>query len=370
MKVYIFLFLIVLLSSLVSASLGISPAVMNIDYVPGEEYEIHYTIISSSPDSELEIYVAGDLSEYVTLDKEKSIGGGGFSVKIKLPYEIDKPGEHRISVGVREKASEDEFIGTAIDISGAIKIFVPYPGRYIESSLSIPNGNTGEPIPVEAYVMNRGRESLNVDVDVKFFDGAGNEIYSMPFSSVSLEPTQDRFFRKFLDTASYGPGRYFAEAVVDYGDVTKVNATFRIGSLFVNVTNFTRSLPADGIQKFHVDVESMWNNRLDKIFSEIFIFNESWNYSLRTPPVDLDRWEKKTLEGFLDTSNMLGKYKTNVALYYREGSSLTSGELFIIESGLSFRLIIFGLVGIVLIIVILLVILKIKKNYFRFGRRR
>ena len=368
------LFTIVLFSGLVSA-LGISPAIVELDFVPGQEYELTYTVFSDNPELEVELIVGGDFAKYVTIDKERSFGTGTFKLKIKLPEdpnEIEKPGEHRISVGAKEKPVPRSGISTSVSITGHISIFVPYPGRYAEAELVIPNGNVNELIPVDVYVINRGKENLSIYANVKFFDSTEKLVYTLPFEQVLINTKEDMHFKDSLNTSNYRAGNYFAEASVDYGgeEEIKINQTFRIGSLFVNITNFTDRLPQGGIQKFYIEIESMWNDNLESVYADVNVSNDIESVKFRTPNVDLVAWNKNILEGFLDTTELEGKYKTDIALYYEGVKSYAFGEL-VIEKGLNFAYIITGIAGIVAIIIIIFLIWILKKNAFKMiGRRR
>ncbi len=358
-KEMLLLFFIIFLSDL-ALGLGISPAIVDINFAPGAEYEIDYLVYSEDPQQEIEAFLGGELLEYASLSEKKLIGGGNFKVKIKFPDSIEKPGTHRIGVGVKELPSEEEFIGTVVQIHGVIRVNVPYPGRYAEIDLKVPDGNIDENIPVEVYVANKGKESINVNVNVRFFSEK-QQVYTMQFTPVSLEPTQDRYFRKFLNTNGFRAGDYVAEAVVNYGDEIRTNKTFRIGSLFVNITNFTDKLPQGGIKKFFIDVESRWNGNLNNVYADVNISNSTKTIGFRTPSVDLEAWGRKTLVGFLDTNSLEGDYKTEILLYYAGEKSLAYGKLNVYKYGLNFVFILALIIAIVIIIIIVIFILFRKK---------
>ncbi len=356
------IFLFVFLLNRVAA-LGISPAIVEIDFLPGGTHELTYSVYTEDPTTEIEVFVGGELLEYVILSEKKLVGGGNFKVGIKFPDNIDRPGLHKIGVGAREisRSSEDEFIGTKVEIIGVIKINVPYPGKYAEVDLNIKDGNNNEGIPVEVSVSNKGKENLNVNAHVEFYENVGNfrkgkMVQDMLFKPFFLETGKDKYLKKGLNTTDFRAGNYIAEAVVNYGDEVRVNRTFRIGSLFVNITNFTQSLPKKGIERFFIDVESKWNDYIESIYADVNISNGTKITGLRTPPVDLNAWETKRLEGFLDTSNLLGKYETNITLYYHygEGRSSVFGELLVFEVKKGI-----GFISIAIIVVIVLIITSI-----------
>ena len=356
------LFLLVLFSGFVSAALGITPARVQLDFVPGAEHEITYSILSDNPDISIGAEAGGGIfSEYITLSKKKFTGPGTFTLKIKFPDEIEPPGEHTISIGAKEFPSEDRFIGTSVEIRGIIKVFVPYPGRYAEAKLSIPDGNVGDLLPVEVYVINRGKERITADVRVDFFEKEGDIVNRMHFIPVDLESTNDRFFRKYLNTSGIKPGDYVAQAVVDYGEESiMIDKAFRVGSLFVRINNFTEELPQKGIERFFIDIESRWNGYLSEVSADVNISNDLGSVVFRTPSVDLGAWEKDTLVGFVDASGLEGKYKTDIVLNYAGEQSFASG--FLVIRVLDLRMLIILVAGIVILIIIIILALWKLRN--------
>ena len=271
-------------------------------------------------------------------------------------------------MGVRELSSEAAFIGTRIDIAGVLVINVPFPGRYASAELNIPDGNVGEPIPIETLVINKGRENLTVDVQVKFYEQTATEdllIQVMDFQEVLLTVGNERYFRKFLDSTGYRSGNYFAESTVTYWpNETIVNESFRIGSLFVNITNFTTNLPNKGIQKFLVGIESKWNNRIGRIFADVNLSNSTQEIFIRTPPIDLDPWEQNTLTAFIDTDQLEGEYHIDIVAYYLDKTTVASGTLVVrkFNRALLISVIAFAVALILLIIILVWFIHANKKR--------
>ena len=327
MRRLIFLIIALLFISLASASLGISPAKKSFDFYPGEVIEIDYTAISDSPDRKVEVYAEGDLAQYVTFDRKTFNGGGGFHATISLPNSIDVPGGHRLLIGVRESPVEGQFLGAVINIRSVVDIFVPYPGKYIEASLKVPHGNIDEIIPIEFHISNRGKESLEIDSSLDIISAGGEIIFNKNFDRVSLVSTEEHLFRTVLNTSGVKPGTYSAKATINYGDIFSTNTTFNIGSLFVNISNFTTFLPKDNIQKFYINVESRWNGILQGVYGEVNVSNQTYNIVFKTPSIGLGAWEKGELVGYLDTSFLEGDYNTAVDVFYADYSTRAFGKL-------------------------------------------
>ena len=354
--VFLFIFLVGNVSAL-----GLSPAIVEFDFAPGEVRELTFSVHSENSEQEVEVFLGGDFDKYASLSAERLVGGGNFKLLIRFPDSVELPGRHDLGVGVREIPDEQEFIGTKVEVIGLVRINVPYPGRYAEIDLNIKDGNVNEQIPVEVHVINKGKEDFNVDASVNFLND-GKNIFDISFKPVFLKSGEDRYFRKFLDSTGFKPGNYIAEAIVNYGEEARTSRAFRIGSLFVNITNFTQALPKEGIKRFSVDIESMWNNNVDEVYADVNISNSTKSLGFRTPSANLGPWEKKTLVGFIDTSDLEGSYKTDIILYYSGQKSFASGELIVFREKSNYTIAL--LIGALLIIVILaiLIILFVRKR--------
>ncbi len=360
---FVGIFFLILFSGIVSASLGISPAKKEINFVPGQKIIIQYSVFSDNPDKKLTLELSGELEPYATISATEVIGEGTFFVTLDLPMSMNKPGPNNLGVEVKEEPPQNQFIGTAVNIISPVIVNVPYPGKYAEVSLLIPNGNINEEIPVEVKVVNRGRELLNVETSVNFYDSRGVKIETMDFDSVDISVGEERFFRRFLNTKGYMAGSYVAEAIVEYGEEeTRLNSTFRIGSLSVRVVNFTDELPKGGIHKFYVELESQWNSDLAEIYADVNFTKDGNSIFFRTPSIDLKAWQRTLLTGYVDTSEMEGTYNTDVTLRYSGQQTSAEGTLRIKED--------LNVTAISLIIAGILVVIGIIFAIWRFSRRK
>jgi len=376
---FIFVFVIfIFLINFVSA-LGVSPAKVEANFVPGFETEITYTVSHNNPSTEFELYVAGDLNDSVKLDKDKLVGGGSFTASVNLPMIIEKPGGHRILIGVKEVVSEKDLevsgamIRTSVTIQAVIDINVPYPGKYIETSLSSHNVNSGEPVNFKLGIISKGKEDVSVTpkIDINFGNKTIETLYFMNREIKSQEKIE---LEKSLDTSGYNPGTYSALAIVDYGKLAISESTFKIGELSINLVNYTKQIEIGGIQRLNLEIESGWNDNIDGVYAEIFIFNNSGTFAeFETSSTTLEPWERKNIVGFFETDNFeKGFYSANLTfIYYGKNVGKSSSELIeieFIEKESSVKMILFIVAGIILLIVILLIV--IKKYFWKNGKKR
>ena len=298
--------------------------------------------------------------QYSSVSADTIYGAGSFVLNIRLPSSMSEPGEHTVSVSIKERPSEEAFINTLVEVGSVIKVFSPYPGLYGELSLSVPNGNINDKIPVELHVINRGEQMLNLNsVYVDFVSSRGNIVKTMNFTPVEISFPGDRYFRKYLDTQGMDAGNYVSIAYVSYSDVTReVNRSFRIGSLAVNITNYTNSIVSDGIQKFYVTLESLWNSYISGVYVDINISNNlGEQYIFRTPSVDIGPWEKKTIESYFDTENLKGNYTIVLNASYGGKSTTIYGNLSVIEK---VDLLVYSIIALVILLLLVLIFFVVR----------
>ena len=312
---------IALLLTKTSYALGASPARVDINFAPGLETGIVYTVFEDNPEKELDIYADGALAEYITFDKNKLIGSGTFIAKLKLPEYMEKPGEHKTFIFVKEKIDEEfvgDSVGTSVTIGTLLVVHVPLPGRYLELSLDSHNVNVGEPVNFVLQIKSQGTENINITprIDIAPQDNPDRVLETLYFKEREIKSQQAIKLKKTLDTTGYNPGRYKAIAVVDYGKIAKAESDFKIGELIINIVNYTDKIIIEKIKPFNIDIESGWNNHIDGAYAQVSVLNDSETLvSFKTSSTQLTPWEKKTITGFFDTSNFTkGIYDTNITL--------------------------------------------------------
>ena len=350
------LFYFILFSMCFATALGISPAIKDVDFLPGQEVNVSFFILDASSDLFYDVsFRGGDLVPYSSLSTDVVKGNGAFILTIRFPNSIDEPGSHVVSVSVKGRPSETSFINTVIEVGSNVRVFVPYPGVYGELSLNIPDGNIDDNIPVELHVINRGNELLSLgEVFIDFVSGDGNVAKTLNFTPVDISSPGDRYFRKYLDTQGFDAGNYIGIARISYADtVREVNQSFRVGSLFVNLTNYTNSIVSDGIQKFYVSLENLWNSPIAGVYVDVNISNGMGeHYFFRTPSADLNPWEKKTIESYLDTGKLKGEYNIMLNASYNGKSTVVSGSILVIEKT---RLLFYSIISLVASILLVLI---------------
>src|SRR3989339_27592 len=348
----IFIFLIISCAIITSISaLGVSPAIKEYNFQPNFEDVIKYRTLGIPSNMELELYAEGDLAEYVTIDKKKLFGEGEFRVSLDLPEHIEVPGKHIIYIGVKEKVDPELIqgtVGTSVTIQAVIVIYVPYPGKWIDASLTGNNVNVNESVNFELSLTSKGTEDVEVSPRIEI-SSKDKIIETLYFTNRLIKSQENIGLKKTLETVGYNPG-----------------------------TNHTDKILLGGVKRFEIEIESGWNNNIENAYAKVDFFNESGKITeFKTSPTSLSPWEKKTIEGFFDTSDFIeSTYNANITMVYygTADMSKTSNKVvsvqFIKESELNVTLIaIIGAIILIIVMIIIITILIIKKKNDKKGNK-
>lgn len=344
-------------------ALGISPAFKEYNFDPGYEEEIHYTVLA--PDGmDIEISAGGDLAEYVTLSKTEMKGSGKFSAKLKMAESVEVPGAHRIRIFVGQKVDPElasGFIGTRVVVVSTIDIYVPYPGRYLETSLKAHDVNVNEPVNFELDIISQGKEDVTIKPRIDIFSQSGEQVDSLYFNERVIRSQENVKLQKLLNTSKLNAGNYRAVSVVDYGSIVQSEAEFRIGDLVVNILGHSTELYAGKLQKFDIGIASGWNNIIDGAYADVVFSNSSGRAtSFKTSTTTLLPWQETNITGYVDTTELSpGQYNANITLIYfgREQGSSTSKlvQVNILEPPSLLIWFIIGGAGIFIILILVLI---------------
>ncbi len=371
-QVILLIFIVCILNlKLSSAALGLAPAKVEFNFKPYEIHTINYQIFSDKPNKTIDIYSEGILENYTTFDKKRVVGAATFTATITTPAEIQEPGTHRFTIGVRENTTgegQTGFFGTAIAIEAAVFVNVPYPGKYADASISVEDINVGEPLLLSITVISRGKENITANVNVDIYTD-GDKIDSIDFGSKLIESQQKKDYVKQVDSVKYGAGSYRAVATINYGGEKPATAEtdFKIGSLNVEIINWTKEFIIGEINNFNVEVESKWNNDIEDVYAQLLIYNDTeMNQTIvdiKTPSEKLSRWSRQNLTTFIDASSIKkGIYNAEIKVFYENNFTGKNFKAVFKSKPKKTIYIVLGAVVLVFVIIMVIIIIKRKKK--------
>ena len=320
------------------SAIGITPAIIYVDFSPGYTETFTFTVFGDR----VETYVKGDLVDYITLSDITKIrqGENQFSATLSLPAEIEKPGTHTILIGARElpEEAEGEGGGAAIAALAAVQapiyVKVPYPGKYLEISLEAPNVKLNETVFFKIHLSNLGKEDVSAKGTIEVFDPANKSLAKLETEEKGIRTTEEAVLNARWDTTGQKEGSYRAKAVVAYDGKTAVDEkVFRIGILLIKIINYTKEVQADFRNLFEITVESAWNDRITGIWGDVNVIKDNKLIdSFKTITFDLEPWEIKTIRSYWDTEDIEpGLYDANITLYYDGITTSTIGKIAVVR---------------------------------------
>lgn len=360
---------IICLSPLILGISGVSPAIYEVDFEPNLKQEFRF-VYSFDKGVELEAYInEGPLSQYVTIKSEEyKFGKKEVIVELKLPAKVDIPGLHRIRVGARPLPSAGQGVTLSADGGGIIKVRIPYPGKYAELSLNTEFANVGEDIPYTLSVNSRGEEDIFIKPILEIRNTNNKLINTINLEDRVIKSREAHSYEGVIKTTDYQPGDYNLTAIVEFGgeQPTTITVLFRLGELKIQIINFTKEVEPEKLNRFRLEIESLWNDPIPGVYGTIKIIGYP-EKTAKTPSITLKPWKKMDLVGFIDTTGIDSKkFQAELRVYYANKTTFEIVEVGIIQKtnwvfiAIVIGSIIAGLLVLSLIVIIVFLLVRLK----------
>lgn len=338
MKKLLFIIITLLLAGNVYA-IGLSPARVSLNFEPNIVKEMTFTIVNTI-DSEIkaEISVEGELSPYLTFESTLVPLAPGEHKKVKaalsFPEQI-KGGDNVLIVRITEIRKATSMINVRAEVIGKIFIKAVYEGYYAEPRLIIKSSDVNEKVKFELEIANYGKENITqASAFINLLDQNENKIATIDTNNL------DEVIRSHEKATLYAEwmpdvnaGLYKAKATVIYHDKTAAaEQEFRIGELFVDIINLPESIIANKINEINIEIENTWSNTISNIYADIIVKKDGNTIAAsKTLSENVNAREKKTIKGYVDTSNLVaGEYDLEVLLHYEGKTTSKTSKLKII----------------------------------------
>lgn len=338
MKYIVLLILIIFLSNFVF-SIGLAPSKYRMEVQPNNQYIIMYSVMGVS---NFEPIVGSDplLKKYIKVGEITTDERGvhHFPIIFDFPNEIDKQGHQSVSVTVKQKPLHEKRRGQIISgltaVEGRIELDIPYKGLYAEMYVDVYNANQGEEVEFDIIMKNFGQEGISVSyVEIEIYK-KDKKIKTLKSNKVNIPISKSHEFVEYLTTEDLKPGIYTAK-ITGYYDNKKreEEITFKIGTLDVLITNITKELYVNETNEFFIQIESLWNNNIEKVYADIKIIKDDKIVKeFPTPNYDLKPWSSKRIISYLDTRGWeLGEYDLDIKLNFERQIRLHKDTMEVIE---------------------------------------
>lgn len=324
-KGLLYLSLIFLISFLHNAStIGIGSTGDNVIFFkPNAEKSFYFELRSIPPETNVELYVEGDLKEYVTLSELSE--DGIFVATVSLPEGMEELGIHKVFVNAKEVPNVTEGTVAAVTaVAIPIKIIVPYPGKYIEATLETPNINVGDTAEFVISVTSLGEQDIDkIKGYVTIYSPDGKEIASIETEEKYLATNSIEKLYARWQTTDQVEGAYSAVATVFY-DGAKLETEqkiFMIGALVLKILKVTDKFEKDKVNPFIIEAKSEWANKIQNVNADIKILGEDAQQidSFETPTIEFEPFERKEITAYWNTKGIdEGVYTASIDLNYAD----------------------------------------------------
>lgn len=354
------MFVFVCLLHSLSALSGVTPTNYGVDYKPNLEGSYSFTFLFDD-DVKADIITQGALAKFIRLDKKSLTGTDTVTAYLKLPEEAGKPGNNIIRVTAKQRPPEGASVALVAEVAGLINIKVPYPGKYIETSVASSNVNLGENVSINISVSNKGKDDVYIVPELDIYNG--EELFKkISFENVFLKSTESIMLSKEVSTESWKAGDYNLNATIYYGAEEPAHAysLLRIGTLLVKITNYTKEFEKEKINRFEIKTQSFWNSEIKDVYVEVRILGT--NIEFNTPSADIGPWGENVFTGFFDTSEIKDKnFQADIILHYADKNPRTRINLGL-YSRINYWMIGLIFAGLIILILFVIIIILIRKN--------
>ena len=333
-KIYILALILalIIINSFNVWAIGITPGKKAIDYVPGTEAKGEFSVVNTeNTDMEVVILVQGEFNQSVSLSEVSFKLGAkeqakSVSYTLKMPSTLS-PGNHRteiVAVQLPKKLPNgDAFVGSSVGVATQLDIFVPYPGKYAEASLSV-LGESGK-LTFVAPVYSRGKNDLaKVYMIVDIYGALNEKIASVHSESVSVLSGERKDVVASWE-ANVTSGNYRAVATIVYDEETlSIEKEFSVGIPKISLENVeVNDFSLGGIAKFEYLVDNQWSQPLTDVYAQMLIYNEKGEAiaDFKSQTYNLEPLKKSVMVAFWDSAGArVGEYTSSVILHFAKQS--------------------------------------------------
>jgi hypothetical protein len=386
------MFFIILVAPSLHA-LGVTPGRTTMDYEPGLEREIGFSILNNEhKNMQVMLTVQGELNQSVTLfdsvvDFMPSEDSKSFFYKINLPDDIaKKPGLHTAEIVALEvpKAGVDgTYVGATVAVVSQIYVYVACPGKCIEADVSILDAEQNSTATFIVPVVSRGELGIGeARAVIDIYTSLNEKVDSIETDYWPIEPgaRTELSAKWFVDVPT---GDYLAKVTVFYdGESISFEKPFAVGNQMLTIESIlVNNFQLGEIAKLQILIENKWNKELKNVYANLFVYNPDGQTmaDVKSAAEDIPALTKKELLAYWDTVGVEeGEYDGKLMVRYGEKSSdknlllrVSEDSLDIVGVGYAIRPQIGGrgtsITTILLILVILLLIVNLA--WFVFFRR-
>ncbi|MBS3080115.1 hypothetical protein J4221_01470 [Candidatus Pacearchaeota archaeon] len=317
-------------------AIGVTPGRTSLDYKPGEEHEIIFSVLNNEKkDMQVVLMVGGELNASVSLFSDSLISFNSneeskqLRYKIKMPEEIvNEPGLHKAEIIALEIPNINEkgtIVGATTAVVHQLFVYVPCPGKCIETGLEVLDAESNNTAVFIVPVINRGKLGIGeARALIDIYDSSNDKISSLETDYLPV-PVGSRTELSARWNVTVSPGDYLAKVSVFYdGETLNFEKIFEIGEETLSIESiFANNFRLGEIAQLEILVQNRKNKELENVFANLMIFNKESQVmaDLKSAQEDINALSRKTLTIYWDTVGVEeGEYNGKLMIVYGKTS--------------------------------------------------
>lgn len=331
-------FLVLLMVVNISA-IGITPGrtTVNLDDDKKLEHykQIHSFSVLNNEHKNMQVLlnVQGELNKSITLYNAlvnflPSEESKQFNFEIKINKKLE-PGLHTAEIVAMEIPSAGEsgtYVGATVAVVSQIYIYVPYPGKYLESDLNILDNEQNGTATFIIPIVNRGKLGIGeARAIIDIYSGLNEKVGSVETDYMPVESGKrtELSAKWFVNVSS---GNYLAKVTLIYdGETRNFEKQFAVGSQMLSIESvLVNNFQLGEIAKLNILVENKWSEELKDVYANFIVYNNDNQpmADVKSATENIPAISKKELIAYWDTVGVsVGEYNAKLMVKYNGKSS-------------------------------------------------
>ena len=371
-------------------AIGITPGRTTIDFEPGLEKEIYFSVLNNEhKNMQVVFLLQGELNTSITLFDSSvefmpSEESKQFKYKIKLPEKLE-PGLHAgeiVAFEIPKSSAGGTYVGAAMAVVSQLYVYSACPGKCIDTSLNVLDAEQNSTATLIVPIINRGKVGIGeARAIIDIYTSLNERVASVETDAWPIDAGARTELSAKWDV-NVNAGNYLAKVTVFYdGESKSFEKEFGIGKNVLTIESIlVHDFTLGEIAKLQILIENRWSQELKGVFANLLVYNKDSQVmaDVKSAADDIPALSRKELVAYWDTVGVEeGIYEGKLMVKYGKKSADRNLVLKISEnsldiSGVGYAIRPRGGKGIELstiLFVIVIILLVVNLAWFVFFRR-
>ena len=371
-------------------AIGITPGRTTIDFEPGLEKEIYFSVLNNEhKNMQVVFLLQGELNTSITLFDSSvefmpSEESKQFRYKVKLPDRLE-PGLHAgeiVAFEIPKSSAGGTYVGAAMAVVSQLYVYSACPGKCIDTSLNVLDAEQNSTATFIVPIINRGKVGIGeARAIIDIYTSLNERVDTIETDAWPIDAGARTELSAKWDV-NVNAGNYLAKVTVFYdGESKSFEKEFGIGKNVLTIESIlVHDFTLGEIAKLQILIENRWSQELKGVFANLLVYNKDSQVmaDVKSAADDIPALSRKELVAYWDTVGVEeGIYEGKLMVKYGKKSADRNLVLKISEnsldiSGVGYAIRPRGGKGIELstiLFVIVIILLVVNLAWFVFFRR-